>query len=310
MPTVPLRVPLAVPPFEAAFARVRDELEVPTDFPPEVTAEAEAVAARGPEVPPGSTVRDRVDARDVPFVAIDPPGSRDLDQAFHAERRGTGYRVRYAIADVAAFVHPGTAVDRESFVRGVTLYLPDGRAPMLPAVLGEGAASLLPDVERPALVWTIDLDSGGERQSVSLVRATVRSRAALGYPEVQARVDAGTAEEPLVLLREVGTLRRALEAARGGISLDLPSQEVVPEPGGGYGLRYERQLPVEQWNEQISLLTGMEAATVMLDAGVGILRTLPAAEPEVVSRLERTARALGVAWPDGASWGEVVRGLD
>ncbi|HZB72620.1 MAG TPA: RNB domain-containing ribonuclease [Acidimicrobiales bacterium] len=310
MPAAPLRVPAGQPPFAAAFARVREELDVPASFPPEVEAEAEALAARGPVLPPGAPATDRVDARDIPFVAVDPPGSRDLDQAFHAERRGPGYRVRYAIADVAAFVHPGTAVDRESFQRGVTLYLPDGRAPLHPDALGEGAASLLPGVERPALLWTIDLDAAGGEEGATLRRATVRSRAALGYPEVQARIDAGTAEEPLVLLREVGTRLREREVDRGGVSLDLPTQEVVDAGGGGYALRYERPLAVEQWNEQISLLAGMAAAAVMIEAGAGLLRTLPPPPPEVLHRLERTARALGVAWPTGATWGEVVRGLD
>ena len=310
MPAAPLRVPAGQPPFAAAFARVREELDVPASFPPEVEAEAEALAARGPVLPPGAAATDRVDARDIPFVAVDPPGSRDLDQAFHAERRGPGYRVRYAIADVAAFVHPGTAVDRESFQRGVTLYLPDGRAPLHPDALGEGAASLLPGVERPALLWTIDLDAAGGEEGATLRRATVRSRAALGYPEVQARIDAGTAEEPLVLLREVGTRLREREVDRGGVSLDLPTQEVVDAGGGGYALRYERPLAVEQWNEQISLLAGMAAAAVMIEAGAGLLRTLPPPPPEVLHRLERTARALGVAWPTGATWGEVVRGLD
>ena len=131
-------------------------------------------------------------------------GILDLDQAFHAERRGNGYRVHYAIADVAAFVAPGSALDRESFVRGVTLYLPDGRAPMLPNQLGEGAASLLPDEERPALLWTIDLDATGATTSARLERATVRSRARLDYPSVQAALDRGAADEPLVLLREIG----------------------------------------------------------------------------------------------------------
>lgn len=310
MPAAPLRVPAGQPPFAAAFARVREELDVPASFPPEVEAEAEVLAARGPVLPPGAPATDRVDARDIPFVAVDPPGSRDLDQAFHAERRGSGYRVRYAIADVAAFVHPGTAVDRESFQRGVTLYLPDGRAPLHPDALGEGAASLLPGVERPALLWTIDLDAAGGEEGATLRRATVRSRAALGYPEVQARIDAGTAEEPLVLLREVGTRLREREVDRGGVSLDLPTQEVVDAGGGGYALRYERPLAVEQWNEQISLLAGMAAAAVMIEAGAGLLRTLPPPAPEVLHRLERTARALGVAWPTGATWGEVVRGLD
>lgn len=308
MPSVPLRVP-AEPPFPPAFARVRAELDVPSGFPPAVSAEAEAVAARGPQPPPGAGDGSRVDVRDVPFLSIDPPGSRDLDQAFHAERRGRGYRVRYAIADVAAFVSPGGAVDGEAFARGVTLYLPDGRAPLLPPVLGEGAASLLPDGDRPAVLWIIDLDADGRQERASLQRATVRNRAALAYSDVQRMVEAGTAEEPLVLLREIGERRRELERERGGVSLDLPTQEVVPVPGG-HELAYERPLPVEQWNEQISLLAGMAAAAAMVDAGVGILRTLPPPDQEVVDRLRRTARALGVPWPAGSSWEDVVHGLD
>jgi exoribonuclease R len=303
VPSVPLRVPAAEPPFASAFARVREALEVPAAFPPAVATEAEELAARGPGSAP------RIDARDVPFVSIDPPGSRDLDQAFAAERRPSGFRVRYAIADVAAFVPPGSQVDRESHARGVTLYLPDGRAPLLPPVLGEGAASLLPGVDRPALLWTIDLDADGRQVAASLQRATVRNRAALSYAEVQGRVEGGAAEEPLLLLREVGERRRRLERERGGVSLDLPTQEVVATDGG-WGLAYERPLPVEQWNEQISLLAGMAAAAVMVEAGVGILRTLPPPAQALIDRLRRTARALGVTWPEGSSWAEVVDGLD
>ncbi|MDQ1510991.1 MAG: hypothetical protein QOG50_2835, partial [Actinomycetota bacterium] len=226
MPTQIVHAPGDVSPFGEAFARIRSEFEIPAVFPAPVDADAAAVVARGPVVPSGGANGRRVDARDVPFVTIDPPGSLDLDQAFHAERRGDGFRVHYAIADVGAFVVPGGALDRESFARGVTLYLPDGRAPMLPNVLGEGGASLLPDQERPALLWTIDLDETGAAASARLERATVRSRAQLDYGGVQRALDAGAADEPLRLLREIGTLRRGLEAARGGISLDLPSQEV------------------------------------------------------------------------------------
>src|SRR4029078_7890662 len=121
----------------------------------------ERVPARGPVIPAGAASNDRVDARDVPFVTIDPEGSRDLDQAFHAEGRDGGFRVRYAIADWPAFVSPGGGIEEESFTRGVTVYLPDGRAPQLPNVIGEGVASLLPDQERPALLWRICIDAGG-----------------------------------------------------------------------------------------------------------------------------------------------------
>jgi VacB/RNase II family 3'-5' exoribonuclease len=310
MPSPIVHAPARVSPFAEAFARIRAEFEIPAAFPPDAEAEATAVASRGPMSPPGVRATDRLDARDLPFVTIDPPDSMDLDQAYHAERRASGYRVHYAIADVAAFVEPGSALDRESFVRGVTQYLPDGRAPMLPNQLGQGAASLLPDEERPALLWTIDLDESGATTSAHLERATVRSRARLAYSGAQAAIDRGAADEPLVLLREIGGLRRDLEAERGGISLDLPTQDVIADGAGEFHLEYEAPAPVEAWNAQISLLAGMEAARIMVDAGVGIVRTLPPPQPQLLDRLRRIARALDVKWPKRASWGDVVRGLD
>src|SRR5262249_35770136 len=153
-------------------------------------------------------------------------------------------------------------------------------------------------------------DDQGERIDARLERATVRSRAALDYPSLQRTLDGGTADEPITLLREIGTRRRTLEAARGGFRLDLPSPEAVSTNDGGYDLSYSAPLPVEGWNAQISLLTGMEAARIMIDARVGILRTLPPPQQFLLDRLRRTARALHVDWPKGASWADVVRGLD
>jgi len=305
-----LRAPTEAAPFREAFARIRTEFNVPAAFPPHVEADAEAVATRGPVVPSGAAATARVDARDVGFVTIDPPGSRDLDQAYQAERRSAGYRVRYAIADVAAFVAPGSALDVESFARGVTLYLPDGRAPLLPNRIGEGCASLLPNEERPALLWTIDLDATGGTVSARLERAIVRSRAALTYGEAQASLDAGRADDSLSLLRTIGALRLERQIERGGVSLDLPTQEVIAAPSGAFALRYGSPLPVEGWNAQISLLAGMEAANIMIAGGVGILRTLPPPQDAQLERLRRAAQALGVAWPNDARWSDVVHALD
>ena len=120
----------------AGFARIRAELELPGEFPADVVAEAEAAAA-APNLP-------AYDVTDLPFLTIDPPGSMDLDQAMHLERHGSGFRVRYAIADVATFVRPGGAIDAEAHRRVETLYSPDTRTPLHPPVLSEGAASLLP----------------------------------------------------------------------------------------------------------------------------------------------------------------------
>ena len=284
------------------FDGVRAELEVPAEFPPDVLAEAERAAA-DPALP-------AEDATDVPFVTVDPPGSRDLDQALHVAARGDGFRVSYAIADVAAFVRPGGAVDAEARRRTQTLYSPDLRTPLHPPAIGERAASLLPDQVRPAVLWRIDLDAGGEVTAVDVRRALVRSRAQLDYAGLQAAVDAGTVPDAVALLPRVGQLRVALARARHATELEVPEQEVEPAPGGGWTVEFRRELPVERWNAQISLLTGACAARIMLDGGLGLLRTLPAPRPEDVAALRRLAPALGVTWPAGAEPGDVISALD
>ena len=288
-------------PLQQGLAQLRGSLGVADDFPPDVLAEAEAAAS--------AVVLPDADRTDLELVTIDPPGARDLDQALHIARSGEGFVVHYAIADVAAFVRPDGAIDRECRRRGVTLYAPHARTPLHPPVLSEDAASLLPNEVRPALLWELTLDADGRLTGTGLARARVRSRAQLTYAEVQADIDAGTAAEPLRLLKTVGELRLALEAERGGVNLPTPEQEVVAR-GGGWELEFRTTLPVEEWNAQISLLTGMAAAQLMLTGDVGILRTLPPAEKGDLERLRRVAKALRLPWPGSVSYPEFVRSLD
>ncbi|MEW2255223.1 RNB domain-containing ribonuclease [Streptomyces sp. NPDC047869] len=288
-------------PLRAALAALRAELGVPEDFPPEVREEAER-AAKNPVLPAH-------DATELPFFTLDPATSTDLDQAMHLSRQGTGYRVRYAIADVAAFAVPGGGLDAETHRRVNTLYFPDGRVPLHPAVLSEGAASLLPDRTRPAVLWTVDLDAEGRIVTVDVHRALVRSRAKLDHAGVQRQIDGGTAEEPVALLKEIGRARQRLETERGGISLDVPEQEIT-ERDHTYQLSYRAPLPAEGWNAQLSLLAGMAAADLMLATGTGILRTVPAAPDGAVARLRRTATALRIDWPHHVSYAALLRTLD
>jgi exoribonuclease R len=284
-----------------AVRAIEVELEVPTQFPPEVLAAAEEAAAN-PKLPD-------LDRTDIPFVTIDPQGSKDLDQALHIERADHGFRVFYAIADVAAFVEPGGVIDVEAHRRGQTLYAPDHRVPLHPPTLSEGAASLLPDQLRPALLWTIDLDETGEQVKVDVRRARVKSRQQLSYNEAQAAIDGPNPPEVLALLKEVGLLRQARERERGGTSLPLPDQEVVVTDDG-WQLSFRTLLSVEDWNAQISLLTGMGAAQIMLYGEVGILRTLPPATDGALARLRRAAAALKVPWPADLDYPDFVRTLD
>ncbi|MGH1562554.1 RNB domain-containing ribonuclease [Mumia sp. DW29H23] len=292
----------AVPALEGRIDAIAEELGVDAEFPPEVLAEA-AASAEQVELPD-------LDRTDLPLLTIDPPGARDLDQAMFIERSGDGWTVHYAIADVASYVAPGGAVDREAHRRGQTLYAPSRRIPLHPPALSEDAASLLPDVVRPAVLWSIDLDAEGGQRDVRVERARVRSTAQLDYEGVQGQVDAGTGPETLALLRAVGERRQALEVERGGVSLPLPTQEIERSDDGSWSLTFRKPVASEGWNEQISLLTGMAAAGLMLEAEVGLVRTLPPADERGLRRLRRAARGLGIAWPEGTSYPEFVRTLD
>lgn len=303
MPSVRVTLPEAVVAHVGpSWQQLREELGVLDTFPPDVLAEAEA-AARAPAMP-------ALDRTDLPLLTLDPEGSRDLDQAMAIERRPGGYRVHYAIADVAAFVRPGGLLDTEAHRRGVTLYAPDRNVALHPEVLSTDAASLLPDQVRPALLWVLDLDGDGELVATDVRRAQVRSRRRLAYPDVQRLLDAGTADDALVLLGEVGRRRQGIAAARGAVHLPTPEQEVVDGPDGRPRLVFRAQLASEAWNAEISLLTGMAAARLMLDGGVGLLRTLPAPDPREVDSVRRSALALGLTWPEGAPYAQVISALD
>ncbi|RRD30897.1 RNB domain-containing ribonuclease [Actinomyces bowdenii] len=361
------------PPAEVARAlsALRAEHGILASFPPQALAEAEQAAARWADGGAQRLLDDGArDARDLPLVTIDPAGSMDLDQALALESlgppeqpaaTGTGqapaYRVHYAIASLATFVRPGGALDAELRRRGETVYAPDHATPLHPEILSHGAASLLEEQDRPACLWTIDLDARGEILHAHVERALVRSRARLSYAQVQAALDGRAGLDPRApgdlprLLERIGRLRQEREAARGGVSLATPEQTIeavdgapgapsapgaAPQPAavpaqepahapeapdgageqsagaapGGYRLVFRAALPVEGYNAQISLLTGICAARIMMGAGIGILRTMPPAAPEDHRRLRRVARALRIDWPQDLPYPELVRSLD
>ncbi len=284
------------------FDAIRARLGVPDSFPPAVLAEAEQVRPQPSDA----------DLTDVPFITLDPAGSTDLDQAMYLAERPGGYHVDYAIADVPAFVVPDGAIAAEALRRGQTIYAPDRRTPLHPPVLSEGAASLLPDGDRPAFVWRFELDQQAAVTSFELVRATVRSRHRLDYATVQAALDAQATDELgelARLLKAIGEGRQALERGRGGASLPLPEQEVSSD-ADGFRLTLRAARPIEDWNAQLSLMTGMAAAELMLKAGFGVLRTLPPPDDGAMRKFRAQAQRLGVPWPDGESYGAFLSRMD
>ncbi|MFE7420736.1 RNB domain-containing ribonuclease [Rhodococcus sp. NPDC057529] len=283
------------------FGTVRTEFHLPDGYPPAAVAQARTASDR--------YASERQDRTDLAFVTIDPPDSMDLDQALHLERTAGGFVLHYAIADVGAVVEPGGVLDVETRKRGQTFYLPDGKVPLHPQELSEGSASLLPGEDRPAVVWRIELDESAEPLSCTVFRATVRSVARLEYAGVQADAEAGRLHPSIASLPEFGRLRTAAAVARGAIELRLPEQEVVPD-GDSWRVDLAPRTEADDWNAEVSLLTGMCAAAMMLDAKIGLLRTLPPAGPDAVGALRRTAAALGIDWPESVGVGALLAGLD
>lgn len=283
------------------FESIRRAFELPQSFNDEADTEAKTATLRHIHV-------DRTDRR---YLSLDPPGSRDLDQAASVDQNGTTLRLHYAIADVAAWVEPGGAIDGEAAARGCTIYCPDRRVPLHPAVLSEGRASLLQGQDTPAVVWTVDIDSEGAATLVNLERALIRNHHGGTYEDAQRELDAGTADSQLGLIAEIGRRRRRVEEERGGISLRLPDQEVEFNASTQRAeLHYRAAHEIEDANAQLSLTCGILAGEIMTNAGFGVLRTMPPAADHVKRTLRDLGRALGTPWPKGTKYGDWIRTID
>lgn len=276
------------------LAAIRTQFKVPAGFPAPVEQAAAAAATRAPSA--------HRDLTEWPFVTLDPAGSRDLDQAFHLEPAGDDLLLHYAIADVAWFVDDGGPIDAEAWARGLTLYLPDGRAGLYPPVLSEGAASLLPDGPRPAVVFHVRVDPHGAVRLDGATRAVVRSRAKLAYATVtDADLPTGFAE----FARRID----AAGAARGASRADPPEQ-VVERDDGGYRLAFRPRLASEDANAALSLACNLAVADALEAAHTGLFRVMAGPDERAMRRLRHTARALELHWPEEQTLDAFVRGLD
>lgn len=279
----------------AGLERIRSEVGVPGDFPDAVVGAADDAARR----PQGA---HHVDRTDRPFVTIDPASSVDLDQAFAIEHGGADIVLHYAIADVGWFVRPGDPLDVEAFERGVTIYLPDRRAPLYPTQLSEGAASLLPGVDRPAVVFTVTIAEDGATRLDGVERALVRSRAKLAY-------DAVTAADLPAGFDEIHRRITAAEVARGSTRVEFPEQEVDRLADGRYTLRFRPRSLVEEQNATLSLATNLAVGELLHSAGTGLFRVMPDVDEHRHRRLRASARAFGLDWPAGVGLDEFERTL-
>ena len=277
------------------LAAIRRDLQVPGTFPPEVLAAAAETATRAP-----TAHRDRTAEA---FVTLDPASSTDLDQAFAIEQAGSDLILHYAIADVAWFVDEGGPIDAEAWARGTTLYLPDGKAGLYPPVLSEGAASLLPDGPRPAVVFSVAIDAEGKASLRGAERAVIRSRAKLGYASVtEAELPAGFAE----LSRRI----ESAEAARGASRVDPPEQEVASCDDGRFTLAFRPRLISESRNAALSLAANLAIADALQAHHGGLFRVMAEPNDFAVARLRQTAKALHLDWPSTTKLSDYERTLD
>jgi exoribonuclease R len=274
---------------------VRRQFKVPADFPPTVLQAADAATKRAPTA--------HVDRTSWPFVTLDPATSTDLDQAFHIETAGNDVLLHYAIADVAWFVDGGDPLDVEAWERGATQYLPDGKAGLYPPALAEGAASLLPDGPRPAIVFHVRVDANGQSKLDGAERSVVHSRAKLAYETVQpTQLPAAFPE----LARRIA----AAEEARGAARVEPPEQQVHALDSGGYDISFQPRLPSEDDNAAMSLATNLAVADALFAAGTGLFRVMPEPDQRAEQRLRHTARALGIDWSADMTLRDFERSLD
>ncbi|HEU5338374.1 MAG TPA: ribonuclease R, partial [Sulfuricaulis sp.] len=205
---------------------------IPHVWPPDVQSETKGFA---PEVP-ANAIEGRFDLREIPLVTIDGEDARDFDDAVFAEHDGRRWRLIVAIADVSYYVKPGTALDREAYQRGNSVYFPQHVIPMLPEVLSNGLCSINPKVDRLCMACEMEIDAVGNISRYRFLEAVMRSRARLTYTKVAAMlVDKDAAlrkeyEEVVPHLEALYGLYKVLHTARmkrGAVDFELPETRIV-----------------------------------------------------------------------------------
>jgi len=238
---------------------------IPDQFPDAVIAEADN--------PPAVTLDNREDLRDLDLVTIDPVDARDRDDAILAmpdtEKGNPGGHVLWvAIADVAHYVRPGSALDREARRRGNSSYFPDRVVPMLPDILSGDLCSLHEAVDRPCMAVRMRIDAQGKKISHRFHRGLMRSRASLNYEQVQVAMDGSpdVATAPLLdsVIRPLYDAYKALLLAREErqpLNLDLPERQIVlAEDGKVLSVDFKMRFDAHKLIEEFMVLANVAAA--------------------------------------------------
>jgi ribonuclease R len=280
---------------------------IPHVFPAAALGEAEAAAP--------AALKDREDWRDVPLITIDPADAKDHDDAVHARpdpdpsNRG-GFLLDVAIADVAYFVRPGSALDREALLRGNSVYFPDRVVPMLPERISNDLCSLTPGTDRAALAVRMIIGADGRKRSHSFHRVMMRSAARLSYVQTQAAMD-GWADErtgPLLapVLEPLYAAYRCLKRARDDrapLDLDLPERKIVLTAHNTVDrVVTPERLDAHRLIEEFMILANVAAAETLERAHVPLIyRVHDAPDPERVNALHEFLQSLDISFPKRAA---------
>ncbi len=278
---------------------------IPDQFPDAVIAEADRAG------PVGLTGRE--DLRDLPLVTIDPVDARDRDDAVLAEidreaGNAGGFIIWVAIADVAHYVTPGSALDREARRRGNSTYFPDRVVPMLPDILSGDLCSLHEHVDRACLAVRMRIDAHGNKISHRFVRGLMRSAGSLHYAQVQAAIDGQPDDKTAPLLEPVlkplyaayEALKQA-RAARQPLDLDLPERKIViDEAGKVTSVAYYERFDAHKLIEEFMILANVAAAEELIRLKRPLLfRVHEEPSPLKLEALREVAEASGLVLAKG-----------
>lgn len=279
--------------------------QIPHVFSRDAIAEAEKARPQ--------TLAGREDWRDISLVTIDPADAKDHDDAVHAEadpdpaNKG-GFILRVAIADVATYVWPGSALDREALDRGNSVYFPDRVVPMLPERISNDLCSLRPAEERPALAARMVIAADGRKLSHTFHRVMVRSAAKLSYPQVQAAIDGAPDEttQPLLepILAPLYDAYAALKLARerrGPLELDLPERKIILDAGGAVArVIIPPRLDSHRLVEEFMILANVAAAeTLEAERQTFIYRAHDEPSLEKLNALTEFLASIGIKFAKG-----------
>jgi ribonuclease R len=280
---------------------------IPHVFPAAALAEAEAAAP--------AALGGREDWRDLPLITIDPADAKDHDDAVHARydtdpKNSGGFLIDVAIADVAHFVRPGSALDREALLRGNSVYFPDRVVPMLPERISNDLCSLRPSADRAALAVRMVVGADGCKRSHTFHRVMMRSVAKLSYVQAQAAVDGwpDDATGPLLapVLEPLYVAYRCLKRARDDrapLDLDLPERKIVLTAHNTVDrVVTPERLDAHRLIEEFMILANVAAAETLERARLPLIyRVHDEPEPERVNALREFLQTLDISLPKGGA---------